>query len=122
MSIHAKVFSGITAAFLLLALGAADALAGGKISGKVVDSNGNPAADIVIKMLLPITGQHNDPNAKPKYTIKTDKDGKFLVDNADVGDYKVVFGDASRGMTRRNISVEEGKEVTLDVKLPKPMK
>jgi tetratricopeptide (TPR) repeat protein len=66
-----KVFS-ILGAWVLAAMLAATALAQGtgRLNGEVLDPNGKPYADQTVTIKLPETGQ--------TYTVKTDKNGKFV--------------------------------------------
>ena len=62
----------ILGAWVLVAMLAATALAQGtgRLNGEVLDQNGKPYADQTVTIKLPDTGQ--------TFTVKTDKNGKFV--------------------------------------------
>ena len=62
----------ILGAWVLVAMLAATALAQGtgRLNGEILDQNGKPFADQTVTIKLPDTGQ--------TYTVKTDKNGKFV--------------------------------------------
>src|SRR6202041_3791816 len=69
---HMRKPISILGTWVLVAMLAATALAQGtgRLNGEVLDQNGRPYADQTVTIKLPDTGQ--------TFTVKTDKNGKFV--------------------------------------------
>ena len=99
----------------------------GTLTGKVVDSNGNPVSGAMVNvMLIPNNGPRQRGRMKPnqvqpgqtvwiKRTMvrgitKTADDGTFTVNNAPVGKYRIFVFDRGVGMGRvqRPVTVASG--------------
>ena len=108
-----------------------NAAATGSITGKVVDSSGNPVGGAMIRlMMLPKwmaggKGHHHKrpPQPQPGQTIwhhmtfgvtRTADDGTFTVNNAPVGTYRIMAMDrhVGFGRTRRPITVSVGQDAS----------
>ena len=93
----------------------------GSVSGKVVGADGAPQQDVIVKLLAPMSpGKPSDSNSPPGYTTKSDKDGKFTIDKVASGSFRVVAGDKARGLAIKEVTVQAGQTVTVELKLRKP--
>jgi hypothetical protein len=99
----------------------------GSITGTVVGTDGVGLADIPVKIFYA-----KDPNKKialadapvrpgldPIAETKSDKDGKFKLENLAPADYMVIGGDALKGLARSPASVKPGKDVEVKLTIRK---
>lgn len=97
----------ITLAFLLAAISAAHAQ--GRIDGTVLDMNGKPFVGATLQFKSAETGQ--------SYSVKTDKDGKYIQLGVTVGTYDVTVVDKGTPVFTQKYLVKNGAENTLDINL-----
>src|SRR5439155_10229064 len=111
----------------------------GKIAGTVTDKDGKAVEGVEVRLIKPRQrgggGGGASPTTRsalggggqavplqaqrptPIATAKTDKDGKFTMDDVAVGDYMVgVRDDDKKVYGRARVTVEEGKTATVEVK------
>jgi protocatechuate 3,4-dioxygenase beta subunit len=113
-------------------------MAGGSISGKVVDVDGNPVEGAKVRVMVAPAGKPKkekledgdapkpDKPAKPQAVAEavTDAAGAFKVDGIPAGDYMVAANAKGKGMGKAKVTVADGQtaEVTLELKAPAPKK
>lgn len=112
-------------------------MAGGSISGKVVDADGNPVAGAKVKVMAAapakpkkekLEGGDAPKPDKPKPTPvaegETDANGTFTLNDIPAGDYMVGAMAKGKGAAKEKVTVTEGgtAEVTLTLKAPAPKK
>jgi tetratricopeptide (TPR) repeat protein len=107
-----RVFSILTTFILALML-ATVALAqdDGRLNGQIIDKDGKPYADVTVSIKNSDTGQ--------TYTIKTDKNGKFVQLGMRGGIYIITSTNAKDNFTFSEkfvVSTEKDNEYKLDVK------
>lgn len=114
---------------------------GGSISGKVVDADGNPVADAMVRVLpakerpagdkvkknsasnLVEDGAKPDKPEKPNRPQavaegKTDAKGEFKLEGIPAGTYTVIAGVKEKAlMGHANVTVAEGQDASVEIKL-----
>ncbi len=107
-----KVFSILSAmVFALMLASVALAQDTGRINGLILDKDGKPYADVTVSMKNNDTGQ--------VYTIKTDKNGKFVQLGMKGGIYVITSSNAKDNFTFSEkflVSMEKDNDYKLDVK------
>lgn len=114
-------------------------MAGGSISGKVVDADGNPVADAKVRVMAAPAGKPKkdknleggdapkpDKPAKPAAVAEgvTDANGAFTLENIPAGEYMIGAMAKGKGNAKDKVTVTEGgtAEVTLTLKAMAPKK
>jgi tetratricopeptide (TPR) repeat protein len=101
----------VIAAAMLATSAMAQARGNARLSGKVVDEQGQPVADVVVHAQM--TGQTD------VLTAKTDKKGEWRINGASNGEWKVELAKAGVGTAADVIEVKEDKAPPLNVTLKK---
>ena len=84
--------------------------AGGVIAGTVTDPKGALLSGVAVSVI--------DPFSNQTYSGTTDKVGAYKIEGVPAGTYMIIVSATGFGEIRReNVKVEEGKTVTVDVKL-----
>jgi tetratricopeptide (TPR) repeat protein len=101
----------VIAAAMLATSAMAQARGNARLSGKVVDEQGQPVADVVVHAQM--TGQTD------VLTAKTDKKGEWRINGASNGEWKVELAKPGVGSAAEVIEVKEDKAPPLNVTLKK---
>lgn len=111
----------------------------GSISGKVLDKNGSPVADVEVRLMRPMQRrgqqqsvgqtdaiqfqQQGGPGQRPAplATTKTNDKGEFSFKDVEPGEYRVSVTAQGKGFGRADAKVEAGKDTVVEIKLSDQM-
>lgn len=106
-----RVLYGIFALVVALILAGAAVAQSGRLDGQVLDKEGKPYPDVTVQIKNTATSQ--------TFTVKTDKDGKFVQLGIGPGMYDVTFSNENDGFsysTRVQVSSDENSPLNISVK------
>ena len=81
----------------------------GKIKGKVLDADGEPLRDVTVTL--------KDQGRERTYTMKTDKNGSYVLMGIDPADYRLKFEKEGYQTLEGTVSITSGKENDFDARL-----
>jgi hypothetical protein len=114
-----KVSWSIASFVIACLLTSSAALAAGKITGKVIDVEGKPIANMLVRVNVVVDVEKSPGGVKTKYKISTGQDGTFIIDNVEPGKYIVLVSETKRGAASKPVDVEDGKEAKVELQTRK---